>query len=396
MHKKFKSLFIASTIGIGLTVPIIPNLIDQYSDNSKILTFENSTKNASSTNAGYANMYTLKYAQVKDMALTNINWFGSHDSGAYGIFNRGLGVDGKQSDFINFAQNIGMGTHVAKLGQMQTESVLNQLEDGVRYLDLRLSNSGSSYKSVNDIYITHSSLYASFVDIVNQIDTFVKRNPNEIVFIDINHWYPTDKNNGRMQKIVLEYLINVFGNRIAKNSEYELTDPYGKFINPKNPSQNKNIILFFSGLKLSDNHVFNSTNTDKLATCQYDASRGNSLISYWTGQNVYHTDQVIKKLDEFLEIKKKYPNNLYVVQAIPNWDDFQIFSGLMTGATGYSMDSWWNIGKDVSTYFTNTWYTINPKYTGVILMVNDIVSKVSDITYKINWSISNMYRVIRL
>lgn len=51
-----------------------------------------------------------------------------------------------------------------------------------------------------------------------------------------------------MQRIVLNYLIKVFGNKIAKKSEYSLTDSYGKFINPNNSIQNKNIILFFQVL----------------------------------------------------------------------------------------------------------------------------------------------------
>lgn len=389
--KKIKTFFVASTVGIGLVVPTVTYLTSETISYKTPVSKNLEYTSSSYTDGGYANLYTLKYSQIKNMPLTKINWFGSHDSGTYGIFNRGLGVDGSQEGFVKFAQSVGLGTAAAKLGQMQTESVYSQLEDGVRYLDLRLSNSGSSYNSVNDIYITHSFLYASFVDIVKQINSFIKENPNEIVFIDINHWYPSDKNNGRMQKIILDYLVSVFGDKIAKRSQYSLSDPYWKFINPNNVSGNKNIVLFFSGSKFYDDHVFNSVNSDNINTCKTNAAQGNNLISYWTGENIYDKNEIIKRLNQFLEIKKQYPNNLYVVQAIPNWDAWQTFSGLAQRATGYSMDSWWSIGKSVSNYFTSTWYTTDSKYIGVILMANDITSKIFDITYKIRWSISNTY-----
>ena len=60
-------------------------------------------------------------------------------------------------------------------------------------------------------------------------------------------------------------------------------------------------------------------------------------------------------------------NNLYIVQSIPNWCGWQIFNGLAAkGDSGYLMDSWWNIGNDVSYHFTTSWYTTDPKYIGII------------------------------
>lgn len=65
-------------------------------------------------------MYTLNYNIVKDMSLTKINWFGSHDNRTYNIFNNGLDVDNKELGFANFTYNVGLGMQIARLGQMQS------------------------------------------------------------------------------------------------------------------------------------------------------------------------------------------------------------------------------------------------------------------------------------
>ena len=69
------------------------------------------------------------------------------------------------------------------------ESVFNQLENRVRYLDLRLSNNKYSYNIIDDTYITHEYLYEKFIYIVNQVNNFIINNANEIVFMNINYWY---------------------------------------------------------------------------------------------------------------------------------------------------------------------------------------------------------------
>ena len=196
-----------------------------------------------------------------------------------------------------------------------------------------------------------------------------------------------------MQQKVLDYFVKVFGNKLATTDNYNLTDNFGKFIDPKNPQNNKNILLFFTSSRIKSNYVYNSLNSKDLNYIGSNASSGNKLISYWTGDGVYHTKDIISKIDSFLETKKQHSNNIYVVQAIPNWDGWQYFSGCCQGATGFQMDNWWNIGNDVTNYFINKWYTKNTesKYDGLVVMVNNASAKKNNILNRIRWSFQNKW-----
>ena len=394
--KKVNSLLIgAISLFLGGSIPA----------NYLIDNFVNSDLKVKSTQLNWTN-YNLNqdsklmensYYYIKDFKLTELNWFGSHDSGTYGSGSGSLGMDAKENGFINFINSIGMYSNIWKLAKMQVNSIKDQLKEGVRYLDLRISTkqtdkSFTNY-TIDDMYITHTSLFEKFTNIVSQINDFIKENPNEMILIDINHWYPSDLNNGNMQQKVLDYFVKVFGNKLATTDNYNLTDNFGKFIDPKNPQNNKNILLFFTGSRIKSNYVYNSLNSKDLNYIGSNASSGNKLISYWTGDGVYHTKDIISKIDSFLETKKQHSNNIYVVQAIPNWDGWQYFSGCCQGATGFQMDNWWNIGNDVTNYFINKWYTKNTesKYDGLVVMVNNASAKKNNILNRIRWSFQNKW-----
>ena len=193
--KKVNSLLIgAISLFLGGSIPA----------NYLIDNFVNSDLKVKSTQLNWTN-YNLNqdsklmensYYYIKDFKLTELNWFGSHDSGTYGSGSGSLGMDAKENGFINFINSIGMYSNIWKLAKMQVNSIKDQLKEGVRYLDLRISTkqtdkSFTNY-TIDDMYITHTSLFEKFTNIVSQINDFIKENPNEMILIDINHWYPSD------------------------------------------------------------------------------------------------------------------------------------------------------------------------------------------------------------
>lgn len=324
-----------------------------------------------------ANIVDLNYLQNKKTKISDINFIGTHDSGTYDVNTKGIGMDA--NDFIKWLYNSSPTgkTYVSSLGVMQNNTIYGQLINGVRYLDIRLSNilpnKNSSDYTIDDIYITHGALYIKLVDFLAQVKKFIDNFPNELIFLDFNHFYPTDLNNRKMQQMVINYLKKIFKSKLVNKSNYKVYDPLEKFINQSDSTNNKNIITFFSRNLISDDYVYTSVNTDSLKEIEDNLKiNDNILVSYWTGDGNYKTSIIKYELTKFLNLKIKYKNSLFVSQAFPNWDNFQYFSGFMAGVSGIKMDSWWNIGDNLTKFIIEYSKKIN---VSTIISVNSEETK---------------------
>lgn len=129
---------------------------------------------------------------------------GTHDSATY-KWNKELGAspDNDLTSTIQDKLEFGRGI-IRKIGSAMTDGILSvvyarlcqcqdmtirqQLDAGIRYLDLRvaLAPNGSFYSC-------HGVYCVNFDEILNEIKEFLDANPKEMVLLDFNHFYGMEK-----------------------------------------------------------------------------------------------------------------------------------------------------------------------------------------------------------
>lgn len=354
---------------------------------------------ASSSNNKMADYQAKEYDLIKNVPIDQMNLLGSHDSGMY-TTQGSLGND--VHGIPKWLFNHGSSWQVKKLATMQTQNIYEQLENGVRYLDLRISNfENSNNFAINNIYTTHSVLGASIVSVINQVAQFIAANPNELIILDFNHWYAGNGDKIALQSAVANYIWEAFGNTSSNlinkynpklkgshlatsASKYNFNQPFSNFIKLNSPI-NKNIIVTFGDQWIYRNYIQNSYNSGNFSNLSDDVQFGQSnIISYWTQK--YHWESINLALDQLKNLQNQYPNNIYVKQAIPNWDGFQYFSGYCQGKYGYQMDYWWNIRRHVLEYIES-----QDGYGGVILVDNAGTTKTLENWIYMNPAYGNEY-----
>jgi len=86
----------------------------------------------------------------------------------------------------------------------QFKTTLEQLEEGIRYLDYRTM----PHKEKRDeLYFAHSLYATSAVQELKMISTFIEKNSHELIFIDFNHFYDMgNEDYNRLNELLLKYL----------------------------------------------------------------------------------------------------------------------------------------------------------------------------------------------
>lgn len=123
---------------------------------------------------------------LSSRALNEIAIPGTHDSGTYGIvsvYNRpvddAFAPDG-DNPIVRAGQFIGLSDKWAKA---QERTIQEQLEDGMRYLDLRPCREKSG-----SLRVCHSLYGPKMDDILDQIHTFATAHPKEILIVELSHF----------------------------------------------------------------------------------------------------------------------------------------------------------------------------------------------------------------
>ena len=187
---------------------------------------------------------------------------GSHDTMTYGINQSGvsifdnlrLGSDAPIASLVKYTsipgvQNI-VGSIIQNWAKAQAVDVLAQLNNGMRYLDLRLcldTNNGKKVPTFNDLKFTHSLISdVTFAQMIDQVVTFHRANPNEIIILDFHYILNFSTTNTTLQFFVdpkvqmsiqlqaLTYIQNAFGSSLSMASD-SLTNTYNYFIDKGTP-----------------------------------------------------------------------------------------------------------------------------------------------------------------
>lgn len=281
-----------------------------------------------------AKIQTQNYSKIKGLALNKIRWLGSHDSGMYTTQNA-LGYDGISNTFIKmFFQK---DSYIIKgFARTQSLDILQQLNAGVRYFDLRISlNPQDPTLTFSNLYLTHSVLGESLISVFQQIAQFISKNPDELIILDFNHWYyPNTVKKQQLQNLVLEGLKTYFGDNsknlinklnpqlkgshLALNPKLGYDSKFDKFIQ-LNSDTNLNIIPSFTDNFDPTYSPFTSYNTSSLNSLNQDQ---NALFSYWTRKS--SLNDIKNSLTQFINMQKKNSTGLLVLQLIINLAPLQM------------------------------------------------------------------------
>ena len=99
----------------------------------------------------------------------------------------------------------------------QNLTVTEQLTAGIRYFDIRTS----SRPNDDNLYFVHALYGPTVFEVLEEINSFLKLNPKEIVFIDFQHFYRmSDEDHKRLIKFITE----LFGHKIVPQTSQLLMD----------------------------------------------------------------------------------------------------------------------------------------------------------------------------
>ena len=119
--------------------------------------------------------------QIQDQPLTQIGIPGTHDSGTY-CFDKEKGASPDNDltstiqdkfSFLGGVTDMLLSQIFHRLCQCQEKSIKEQLEHGIRYLDLRVA----IHKESGEFYTCHGVYCANMKDVMKQINDFLNEHP---------------------------------------------------------------------------------------------------------------------------------------------------------------------------------------------------------------------------
>jgi len=157
---------------------------------------------------------------INDKKFIDLWLPGSHDSGTSKInFLSRIAANQDIPKFLNKLTYVGIGFAVEKVianwAKAQSLTIAEQLNAGVRYLDIRLAYK----KSSKEFWTIHTQYSQKFSEILDEIFIFLKNNPKEIIALDIQDvqdHYIDDKGNDqnfgysqKLNKMIKDRLIGI-------------------------------------------------------------------------------------------------------------------------------------------------------------------------------------------
>jgi hypothetical protein len=223
---------------------------------------------------------------LKQLALA-----GTHDSGTATISAASPLTNDAPSAIAKLYQRGGEVARriIAGWGKSQELNTTQQLQQGIRYFDLRLCGSSA----ISSITTCHGVAGEKLSEVIRQVQVFNQAHPQEIIFLDFNHWYPKNTSEDTMRQSVYSYLINTLGARLALKGNYSLDSRLADFWRQQQG------ILIFSDNNTNQPGVWLSKQVhgaDSLAQCQVA-----DLCSLWpVTTNADDLKQVIRASASYL------------------------------------------------------------------------------------------------
>ncbi|XP_026960161.1 PI-PLC X domain-containing protein 2 [Sagmatias obliquidens] len=153
---------------------------------------------------------------LHNVPLSNLAIPGSHDSFSYWVDEKSpVGPD--QTPAIKRLARISLVKKLMKKWSVtQNLTFREQLDAGIRYFDLRVSSKPGD--ADQEIYFIHGLFGIRVWDGLMEIDSFLTQHPQEIVFLDFNHFYAMDE--AHHKRLILR-IQEAFGNKLCSAGSVE-------------------------------------------------------------------------------------------------------------------------------------------------------------------------------
>lgn len=297
--------------------------------------------------------------QIRELSL-----LGSHDAGTYYLDTSAVSPD-ESSSLQNLGKIPVVGWVARNLiiktwAQSQSLNISQQLSSGVRYFDFRVV-----IDLKGQFCICHGLYGPNIDEIIQQLDVFLKKFPNEVVMIDFPHLFDRD---GQVMTLdqqtqLVSKFKAVLGDRMA-SSRYGVNVTLGQL-----HKDGKQIIVFFDNLQLAE--------TDELLW-----NRNTFLNSPWFNKTDWAALQ--QQLD--LALDNQPQNQFFVDQAILTPDANMIILGIFT------FQSLMSVEKRLNANVLN-WYAgkMKEKKASNILMIDNVGSIAAQL-FPLSWDYNNHLR----
>ena len=233
------------------------------------------------------------YRSCPDVSLNSIIIPGSHDSAT--------DLMTKNSPYARFNKLHRVSQQlVYQWAKTQHHPVHTQLQDGIRYLDLRIEKTSSGWKTF------HGLLSNCFIDVLDDIARFANDHPREIVIVDFQHL--VNFTTADHHELVL-YCIQhpLLGPRLA-GTQFTAESTFRDFW-----AVDKNVILLYTEGNAQFPHLF--------------WHRRQTIDNPWHNTPKAHILQT-----RLLEgVKTRTAGKFYVSQLVLTPDLYRVISGLFSG-----------------------------------------------------------------
>ncbi|MBW8308506.1 MAG: hypothetical protein K0M45_02510 [Candidatus Paracaedibacteraceae bacterium] len=274
---------------------------------------------------------------LADKHLNKIFIAGSHDSATYKLEDT-FGKNQSISHNINLLKYFLISFAVTKISkkwsQAQSVSILEQLESGIWYLDLRVIFRDSK----KDFYTVHGLYGPRLSKILDQINTFLSLHPKEILIIQIGDLRYMPHGDADHYKLV-NTLRSVFeGKLLSKpsNSIPTLEEIW---------QQKKQIVLIYEN--------------DAVASQYEDIWPKAQINSYWGNSDKLNV--LKQRLDQNILTQDRQANQFFVIQSQLTPSSETIKASLVACTPGYKSlkDMAQDVEKELPTWLTS-WQHYKP------------------------------------
>lgn len=140
--------------------------------------------------------------------LLSITMPGSHDSGTYGIHATSPFV-AQCAAFPGIAHTFDFFNIIKSWAVTQTASMGDQARAGVRYFDVRPAWANPEKFADEEWTTCHSLAGATIKGSIGKssdLQAFARSHPQEVIIIDLSHWYPAGKNAADLRQVINDEL----------------------------------------------------------------------------------------------------------------------------------------------------------------------------------------------
>jgi hypothetical protein len=312
---------------------------------------------------------------------------GSHDSGTYDISSSSNLCLDSDNQIMVFASNVGIASQWAKA---QSNSILDQLKQGIRYLDFRISNgyyNGLVIKNLSidnvtgDPVICHSVGITPPSKILDDIATFIKAYPKEILVLNFQHFYHKEEDATSFYQKLINDLSEKFETKMVDRSTIESLTLKNLWDN------NKQVVVMFD----QDHTVTKTLSPEggKKFSDKYNSLYDNNKF-IWSSSvflsNEWTNSASIEKLKVELQniIDKNIPgkDKLFVLQGVVT-PDSKTYLNAVDGGLPKSLEELGNeVTPNVESWVINDWVDKNLNIIMCDYLSNSILTQLCFIINK--------------